>query len=523
MAPIHDAARRGDVDGIRKLLSNSTNPSDIIDTFDNEDGYTALHTAVLRGRSDIIRLLVNEFGADVNRPSYNTNYVYPIFSAISLSNSYQKLNNMKYDIVHALIVDGKADVLKRNSYGRTLLEESERQDCDKSIVELIRTHIKTAEATRKEDQENKRRLVEAAVAKRKLMTEEESADGGNKKTKTSDDNLEQNSLSDDLFDDDDDMNAKKPSAKEDEDNPFKNNEFDDDEDSDSSEEPEEDYDDFTPKLFLKYDNQEVIGAKRLIRLQYLIVRAQSVAFYQQQQQEQELKRQQKEQEQLEKERLEKERLEKEQLEKEQQQDNNDNSNINTITTPNNSSISTIYMSKTDRAVAAAEAVRDTARELTKQLKLWNPDQPAFAFFVPVAEVKAAREFLKTLHTYYQIVREKPMAGAVLAHGLLGVKDKGCLMNVRIKPISHGRKIAWSKRYYSTPLNRKRLLPLVKEATTLLKSMTIKNTICEIKFYTEQRKWYWPTVFYVGDSKKVNGGLFGIKFDCVHPLHLHDGD
>lgn len=466
MAPIHDAARAGDVDSLRMILDSHPG---VIDNPDSRLGWTAIHTAVIRGRTDVVKLLVQR-GADVDKGNYN--FLTPLFSAVS--------NHRKYEIIHALVVDGGANVLKLSNNAETILQVAEKQECEKSVLKLLQTHVEKAEAERaaKNAAEKKKRAEAAAkrkaereanggvAAKRKKKAKakksptkkprsppEEGATGEtgerNESNPTSSEGQEESKANDE---------EASPTSGNDVAAPQEEGAGDSNEgDPDGVENKEETND---PVSFLQADNREVIGAVELMLVKgTIVVRQASVEEYSQE------------------------------------------------VLPNDEE-------------GQHSKVVEAAAKLTKQLSAWNPDQPAFGFFVPPDEVQAGRDELEQAQAH---VHDKPSTGAVMAHGLLGVKDDGNRMEVRIKPVAHTRNTAWTNRYYyQSGRVQSKTLSKIKAATNILKAQTTKGTIAEVKFYTEDRAWYWPTVLLVGESKKVPGGLFGIKFDCIDQEHLHHG-
>ena len=482
MAPLHDAAREGDVESIQLILDASSNPDALIDQPEARLGWTALHCAVTRGRVEAVQLLVKR-GAWVDKA--NLNQLTPLMSAVQ--------QHRRYEIIHALVVDGGANVLQRNHNNTPLLEIAEKSNCDDRVMSLLREHAAQQQAEVDAKKEEAKRKRAEAAAKRKAEREanggvapkkKKGRKGAKKKNPPPKPKQEpKESAADDSKNDD--AATKEGEEKDDETGPNgqaepneqQSNDKDEaagNKDTKTSEEKtkektQEESTNKAPFPFLQDDNQEVIGAVKLMVVQNgtTVVREESVDLYAES----------------------------------GGSDGNEQDED-----------------------SVGQKVIEAATKLTKQMEAWNPDQPAFAFFIPPPELEAGQETLQAAMESNASLQEKPQAGALLAHGLLQVKDAGNKMEVRIKNIVHARKTAWTNRYYYNfgRVDSKRLAK-IKAATNALKAQTVKDTICEVKFYTEDRAWYWPTVLLVGECKKVPGALFGIKFDCIEQEHHHHGN
>ena len=476
MAPLHDAAREGDVESIQLILDASSNPDALMDQPEARLGWTALHCAVIRGRVEAVQLLV-ERGAWVDKA--NLNQLTPLMSAVQ--------QHRRYEIIHALVVDGGANVLQRNHNNTPLLEIAEKAKCDDRVMSLLREHAARQQAEVDAKKEEAKRKRAEAAAKRKAERE---ANGGvapkkkkgrkgataKKKNPPPKPKEEIEEPKESAAEDskNDDAATKEGEEKDDETGPNGQAEPNEQQskttEEKTNEKTQEQSTNKAPFPFLQADNQEVIGAVKLMVVQNgtTVVREESVDLYA------------------------------------ESGSNDDN--------------------QQEEEVTVRKKVLEAATKLTKQMEAWNPDQPAFAFFIPPPEVEAGQETLQAAMESNASFQEKPHAGALLAHGLLQVKDDGNQMEVRIKNIAHARKTAWTNRYYYNfgRVDSKRLAK-IKAATNALKAQTVKDTICEVKFYTEDRAWYWPTVLLVGECKKVPGALFGIKFDCIEQEHHHHGN
>mmetsp|Transcript_15684 Transcript_15684/g.23760 ORF Transcript_15684/g.23760 Transcript_15684/m.23760 type:complete len:477 (-) Transcript_15684:63-1493(-) len=475
MAPIHDAARSGDLEAVKRIIESQPNA---VDKPDSRLGWTPIHVAVIRNRVDVVKYLVEQ-GAWVDKA--NLNQLTPLLSAVQ--------QHRNYEIVHSLVVDGEANVLQRDHNATPLLEIAERYQCDEAIMNLLRTHAEKAEAEIAAKKEEQKRKRAEAAAKRKAERE---ANGGKapkkkkkgkakKKTpsaaKKSDENEGENAEpaaalppegdkgeSNEKGDEKENSEDNHAEPKNDSEEGKKADKIVNDNPSDGGDGYVENevLEDDEPVPFLEEDNREVIGALKLMLVKgAFVVREQSVDH---------------------------------------------------------------YLNTEDSEIENEDKVIEAAKKLTKQLVSWTPDQPAFAFYIPPDEAQAGRDAMEQAvadgATYME---EKATTGSVLAHGLLGVKDDGYKMEVKIKEVTQSRKTAWANRYYySSGRIQSKILSKVKAATNALKAQTEKSSISEVKFYTEDRAWYWPSVLLVGDCKKVPGALFGIKFDCIDQEHLHHG-
>jgi ankyrin repeat protein len=116
LAELHDAAMKGDVERVRKLLKKGENPN-----ARDEYGYTPLYWAAINGHVDVVRLLL-EHGADPNIK--NTYGNTPLHWAALYG---------YVDVVRLLLEHG-ADPDARNDYGKTPLHEA----ADRGHLEVVR-------------------------------------------------------------------------------------------------------------------------------------------------------------------------------------------------------------------------------------------------------------------------------------------------------------------------------------------------------------------------------------------------
>ncbi len=104
--PIHEAAKTGDLAAIRRLAD--ADPGVLTNLC--EMGKTPLHWATGKGQLDAIKLIVNEYGIDVNVP--NANQGTPVHVAASQAQT---------NALRLLVVDLKANVNARTIDGSTPL------------------------------------------------------------------------------------------------------------------------------------------------------------------------------------------------------------------------------------------------------------------------------------------------------------------------------------------------------------------------------------------------------------------
>jgi hypothetical protein len=62
LTPLHEAAKCGDIDTVRDLLENR---DDIVQEIDSNLGWTALHYAAWGGHAELVGVLIDEYGADI--------------------------------------------------------------------------------------------------------------------------------------------------------------------------------------------------------------------------------------------------------------------------------------------------------------------------------------------------------------------------------------------------------------------------------------------------------------------------
>ena len=120
--PLHDAARLGDLDNVRKLLQSGRYDVNMKAGVYYE--YTALHVACIHGHIDMVRMLISEFKADVNIRDIDGDT--PLHDAA---------NNGNEDIVLALIHEFSCDVNIRGSNGRTFLHTA----CVKGHANIVKS------------------------------------------------------------------------------------------------------------------------------------------------------------------------------------------------------------------------------------------------------------------------------------------------------------------------------------------------------------------------------------------------
>ena len=138
-ATFFDAAEKGDVDKVREVLKHGLRDVNSVDP--RRDWWTALQVAAYRGHTDMVRMLISEFQADVNvsrnyyadtplslaaRMGYNE-IVMMLFSEFRSSLNIPKDRSVLHvacdmgnvGLVRALMQENKADVTARDDEGNT--------------------------------------------------------------------------------------------------------------------------------------------------------------------------------------------------------------------------------------------------------------------------------------------------------------------------------------------------------------------------------------------------------------------
>ena len=90
-------------------------------------------------------------------------------------------------------------------------------------------------------------------------------------------------------------------------------------------------------------------------------------------------------------------------------------------------------------------------------------------------------------------------------------------------IADSRKTLWPQRYYYEGHVSSSKLAMVKRASNLVKAPAKKNSLYEVKFYTEDRAWYWPPIALVGRCKADPEYLVGLLYITHDQEHLHHGN
>ena len=120
---LHDAAKSGDVQKVRKVLKCGKCSVDYIDS----EKLTPLHWACIRGHLDVVRVLVSEFKADMTIPTPHGNT--PLMLAAV---------NKRDNVVHALLSDYQCQVDIKDQHGYTELHYS----CKFGSVDMVKSLIK---------------------------------------------------------------------------------------------------------------------------------------------------------------------------------------------------------------------------------------------------------------------------------------------------------------------------------------------------------------------------------------------
>lgn len=99
MLPLHDAAKRGNLEQVSDLLNTSKGNTDMLDS----NGYSALHTATLSGHPQVVGFLLDH-GATVNMatPTGRT--------TLHFACEYGHITPEAYQRIAQLLLDHNADV-----------------------------------------------------------------------------------------------------------------------------------------------------------------------------------------------------------------------------------------------------------------------------------------------------------------------------------------------------------------------------------------------------------------------------
>ncbi|XP_060632229.2 ankyrin repeat domain-containing protein 53 [Anolis sagrei] len=122
---VHYAASVGHVNWLQMCLQKAENPTQA-----DINGFSALHTAALRGRLDCIEVMVERYGVDVNLPSL-TGWC-PVHLVLSKENGDRALECLKF------LISKGANVNVRNHNGMSPLHRAASEGHDKCVRALIR-------------------------------------------------------------------------------------------------------------------------------------------------------------------------------------------------------------------------------------------------------------------------------------------------------------------------------------------------------------------------------------------------
>lgn len=132
---LHDAARLGKLEQVRKLLAIGANVNTRRDNL--LGGTTPLHEAVANEQKDIVKLLI-QHGANINAQDDDDNT--PLHNALAYTlDGFGIPRNKDKNIVEFLI-HNKADVNVANSFGHTPLHKAVMCEYEENIIELLITH-----------------------------------------------------------------------------------------------------------------------------------------------------------------------------------------------------------------------------------------------------------------------------------------------------------------------------------------------------------------------------------------------
>ena len=117
---LHKAAASGDVDKVRELLEGGKYDVYCVDLL----GRTPLHWAVDNGHMGVVRVLVSEFQADINK----------FYGGETLLHKAADKDHL--DVVRVLVSECKANVNVRNDYGDTPLHLAVRK-CHSDVIRVL--------------------------------------------------------------------------------------------------------------------------------------------------------------------------------------------------------------------------------------------------------------------------------------------------------------------------------------------------------------------------------------------------
>ena len=161
-----DAIKKGELDEVKRILSNPGNPPDFINkNYENAandgDSLTALHSACLNGKEEIVEYLLTQ-GADSNIKSDKDNYTSLHYLAVSKTEDQSVLKNIAF----LLLQNESCDMNEKTKQGDTFLLLACRYNPELAIEFISKINNEDFEKNYKNIQDNEGRnyLYKAAIS-----------------------------------------------------------------------------------------------------------------------------------------------------------------------------------------------------------------------------------------------------------------------------------------------------------------------------------------------------------------------